>query len=599
VSVPVDGSFLVPFTYELTVTLFLRATIILLLTASALLCHRRLSSSKRAAIWSAGLAVLILLPVLEVTLPAWRIQRHRFLGPSSPSGTETLITTGRTAPVAATTGEQDLFAIGHDDHRRPISAGEGLSLVVLLVWLVGTVLLLFRLLLHSLWAGQLARRGAATVDPGLHALALDLAERTGLTRGVEVVSSSRIGIPFSWGIRRPVIVFPEAARGWDLDQRRSVFLHEFAHIARHDHLVHLVVEIVRALYWMNPIVWFAARRNAIERERACDDFALLNGSRSENYAAHLLSLARSQMGVRAPTLTATMAGRSGLFERVRSIMDERQDRTPMKARHYLLSVPLTLLLVVPFATFDLTGSQPTIPTVSQCLEDLRSHTDPILRRQAAWWLGEHEDPAGVEQLVASLEDEVTGVRLVAAWALGEIKDRRSIEPLVGATGDRDPFVREMAVLSLGEIEDPSALVTLERLLDRDKALRYPVIWALGEIAGTDARRARDHAFDLLHEPVRENREVWTGDLDELLVEAVRPPPDDISTLIEGLRDRDAERRQQAALGLGLYGIRCHPRVMWAVNPLLDALRDPVPEVRAMAVWSLDEINPSRWGRKDH
>jgi hypothetical protein len=31
----------------------------------------------------------------------------------------------------------------------------------------------------------------------------------------------------------------------------------------------------------------------------------------------------------------------------------------------------------------------------------------------------------------------------------------------------------------------------------------------------------------------------------------------------------------------------------AVDGLLDALRDPVGEVRARAIWSLDEINPSR------
>ncbi|MFC1530315.1 HEAT repeat domain-containing protein, partial [Gemmatimonadota bacterium] len=148
----------------------------------------------------------------------------------------------------------------------------------------------------------------------------------------------------------------------------------------------------------------------------------------------------------------------------------------------------------------------------------------------------------------------------------------------------------------GEIEDPAAVRSLDRLFDREEDLRDAIIWAMGEIGNDDADRARRDAFRTLREDPRENEEVWAGELDDSLVEIIRPLPISISTLLGRLRSNNAETRRLAAFKLGLFGIMRRPRIIRAVNPLLDTLRDPVPEVRAMAIWSLDEINPSRWRR---
>jgi HEAT repeat protein len=71
----------------------------------------------------------------------------------------------------------------------------------------------------------------------------------------------------------------------------------------------------------------------------------------------------------------------------------------------------------------------------------------------------------------------------------------------------------------------------------------------------------------------------------------------VDRLLEQLRSGTAEKRRDAALNLGLLGMSDRfdslADVERAVGGLLEALRDPAPEVRARAVWSLDEINPSR------
>jgi HEAT repeat protein len=150
--------------------------------------------------------------------------------------------------------------------------------------------------------------------------------------------------------------------------------------------------------------------------------------------------------------------------------------------------------------------------------------------------------------------------------------------------DDDPFGREMAVLSLGEIEHPSAVQPLTEALRHEERLREPVIWALGEIGSRDAIRARTAAFADLGRGSRKNDEVWTGRLGSSEARAIAADP---GALTAALRDADPNLRRSAAEWLGIRGDER------AVDPLLDTLRDPQPAVRAMTIWALDEINPSR------
>jgi HEAT repeat protein len=210
--------------------------------------------------------------------------------------------------------------------------------------------------------------------------------------------------------------------------------------------------------------------------------------------------------------------------------------------------------------------------------------DPLVRRYAAWALGELESRRGVGPLQVRLRDDDAGVRLVAAWALGEIKERESVGPLMGLLEDADPLVREMAVLSLGEIEEASAVRAILAAAERHPELREPAVWALGEIGGDAAVEAREMLIGQLGLGQGENEEVWTGRLGSREAE---PMSGTVATLVATLGDDDPRMRRSAAEWLGKSG---DPQ---AVEPLLDALRDSEPSVRAMAVWALDEINPSR------
>jgi len=79
-----------------------------------------------------------------------------------------------------------------------------------------------------------------------------------------------------------------------------------------------------ALYWPHPGVWMVARRLRIERELACDDRVLTAGTQPRDYAGHLLEIAYSLGGGRAPALAVTMARPRQLEGRMLAVLDESE-----------------------------------------------------------------------------------------------------------------------------------------------------------------------------------------------------------------------------------------------------------------------------------
>jgi HEAT repeat protein len=269
--------------------------------------------------------------------------------------------------------------------------------------------------------------------------------------------------------------------------------------------------------------------------------------------------------------------------------------TVLRPERVLVVTVLMIFAAVSIFAFAVVAGKWKSPEVKQLADELRNGDDPADRCRAAWRLGEGESRGGAVWCVDGLRDKDATVRLVSAWALGEIKDRGTIAPLTEALTDDDALVREMAALALGEIEDPSAVDPLVDAFEADEKLRLAVVWALGEIASagsSKAARAREDCFESLGRRAWRNEQVWAGELD-------RHPPrtGDVNDLLDRLRSDDAESRREAALGLGYMGgghrYESESEVERVVDALIQSLRDPVPEVRAAATWSLDEINPSR------
>lgn len=150
----------------------------------------------------------------------------------------------------------------------------------------------------------------------------DIAWELSISRPISLHWSASAATPMTWGVRSPVIVLPLEAASWDEDRMRVVLLHEAAHIARFDTLTQSLAHLACVLFWWNPLVWWAASRMKAERERACDDWVLVHGTKPGHYAEHLLQVARSMAGRPAYAWAAVgMARPSELEGRLLSILE--------------------------------------------------------------------------------------------------------------------------------------------------------------------------------------------------------------------------------------------------------------------------------------
>jgi beta-lactamase regulating signal transducer with metallopeptidase domain len=235
----------------------------------------------------------------------------------------------------------------------------------LVVWVVGTLAVVAWGVTgwaSTWWIGRKAKR---VTEPDWLEAARAASERMGTCRSVTLLRGGPATVPLTWGVLRPIIVVPEEADEWPEDRKRAVLLHELAHIRRFDCLTHWLGLTACAVYWFNPLAWWAAFRVRIEREQACDDLVLEAGERPSDYAAQLLSVAFSLRPARAVAPAAMpMARPSGLETRLRAILDaQRNRRGPAR---WLVGACLAAVLAVTatLAMVRLVAKEPPHPVVS-------------------------------------------------------------------------------------------------------------------------------------------------------------------------------------------------------------------------------------------
>jgi len=127
-----------------------------------------------------------------------------------------------------------------------------------------------------------------------------------------------------------------------------------AHIKRFDALTQLAAQLAVAIFWFDPLIWLAAHRMRVEREHACDDYVLRDGTKPSLYAGELLDMVRS-LGTpeherAAPAFAALAMARRSEFEgRMLAILDPKLDRHNLDRRSTLLTAAAVALLVLPLA----------------------------------------------------------------------------------------------------------------------------------------------------------------------------------------------------------------------------------------------------------
>ncbi|RPI56562.1 MAG: hypothetical protein EHM55_04920 [Acidobacteria bacterium] len=306
----------------------MRMSLIVLGALAMTVLLRRRSAAIRHWVLAAGVASAAASPVLATIVPAWSLP---FGTPAAFVAYEEASGAGASAPPARRPAAADTAAtLSRSQSPLPVTNGRSIGETLQVIWAAGAAASLAILLIGVLrltWLAAHARR----VTHGRWAdLAREISQAYGLRRQVALLQSSHPSLLVTWGFARPKVILPAAADEWSDERARVVMSHELAHIRRGDWIVQLLAELLRAVYWFNPLMWVACRRLGLESEHACDDEVMNQGVEGTDYATHLVELARALNERRHSWFPApAMARPSSLERRVRAMLNNRLDRGPI------------------------------------------------------------------------------------------------------------------------------------------------------------------------------------------------------------------------------------------------------------------------------
>ena len=134
------------------------------------------------------------------------------------------------------------------------------------------------------------RREALPFDP-LPASVRHAQERTGAQAGMYV--SHRVSSPITFGVIRPVVLFPTSVSTMPAHVQEAIACHELIHVQRRDWLHEVAEELLRALLWFHPGIWWLIGRIRLTREQVVDQAAIRLIDSRERYVEALLAVAVS------------------------------------------------------------------------------------------------------------------------------------------------------------------------------------------------------------------------------------------------------------------------------------------------------------------
>jgi TonB family protein len=299
-----------------------------LIVAAALAACGLLRASPAALrhwILAAALAGAAVIPLLRAALPVWELRLERTSIAYAPSLRPAALPANEiSANRGAPPGRAQPPAAERGNSRSPHVAD-----VLLAVWLAGAACGLIVLGTGIGRLNWLARR-ARPIDDGRWRTTCDeLAPASGIGRRVTLLQSDRPALLVTWGFPTPKILLPTGAARWASDRIRIVLAHELAHARRRDWAVQLSAEVLRAIYWFNPLFWTASRRLRRDSELACDDAVLGEGVEPSEYASQLVALARELRPGRRTWVPAPAIVSPSHFERrITAMLNTGLNRRP-------------------------------------------------------------------------------------------------------------------------------------------------------------------------------------------------------------------------------------------------------------------------------
>jgi beta-lactamase regulating signal transducer with metallopeptidase domain len=165
---------------------------------------------------------------------------------------------------------------------------------LLIAWAAGFALVLTAHLALSLQLNRRIKQLGCPPGERTQTLYREVKQGMRIRADVPIVLMADIKSPALTVQFRPKLLLPDRLLyAADREHMAFAMAHELMHYRRRDYLVCLLISLLRAVYWFNPVVWIMPRILRLDMESACDAMVVKSMSREQklSYVNLLLALA--------------------------------------------------------------------------------------------------------------------------------------------------------------------------------------------------------------------------------------------------------------------------------------------------------------------
>ena len=226
-----------------------------------------------------------------------------------------------------------------------------LPAILFAIWAVMAGAMLARIMWSYLFLLRV-RHALLPLTPELVAASRELQRQFGIKRDVRYVASNRIGVPMTIGWVRPLVILPPGLlNALTQAELESIIAHELGHVRRWDYLTNLIQQMAQALLFFHPAVWLIGRSLDVERELACDDWAVRLTGEPKRYAGCLTKVVESLRGARPLAMaTGIIFRKNVLSRRIEMILNRDRNAAVFVPTSAWLSAATAAVMVIALST---------------------------------------------------------------------------------------------------------------------------------------------------------------------------------------------------------------------------------------------------------
>lgn len=189
-------------------------------------------------------------------------------------------------------------------------------------WVVGVFLFLLRTAMGWSSLKILRHRPAELLDGQWQELFNRVLKTAKLSSLVGIYSSKFVSVPLTFGVWKPVILFPAALlMQMNPAQVEAILIHELAHVKRRDYLWNFLQVMTENIFFFHPICWWITSEIRRQRELAADEWAISQGVAPKDLAKGLATVAVFQQHHAVPEFAmAASKPKHPTLERIKKLL---------------------------------------------------------------------------------------------------------------------------------------------------------------------------------------------------------------------------------------------------------------------------------------